>query len=289
MTMRNTARSAVSADSEIVLSDREFAEFRGVIRELTGINMAETKRELVYRRVSARLKATGIKTFKDYLDFLKKGDPREVEFFSNAVTTNLTSFFRENHHFEYLAGTILPEIVSKKRNGRRRLRIWSAGCSTGEEPYSIAITLREAFKDLAGWDARVLCTDLDTNVLETCRAGIYAENRVEKIPPGRLKRWFSKSAGQNGAGYQADSKLRDLLTFKQLNLMHEWPMKGKFDVIFCRNVVIYFDKPTQRVLVERYANILEDGGYLILGHSESLFKVSDRFKLLGNTIYRKER
>jgi chemotaxis protein methyltransferase CheR len=233
------------------------------------------------------LKKKGMATFAEYLKYLKKGDPEEVELFSNAVTTNLTSFFRENHHFEYLADTILPEIVQKRRNGSRRVRIWSAGCSTGEEPYSIAMTLRESMKDLSRWDAKVLCTDLDTDVISTCEKGVYASNRVEKVPDGRLRRWFRKSTGPGPELYKVDPKLQELLTFKQLNLMHDWPMKGRFDVIFCRNVVIYFDKPTQRVLVERYANMLEDGGYLILGHSESLFKVSDRFSLLGNTIYQK--
>lgn len=270
------------------LSDREFDEIRAVIKDLTGISMGDSKRQLVYRRVAGRLKETGIASFKDYVAFLKKGDPLEVEAFSNAVTTNLTSFFREGHHFDYLAKTIIPEIVARQGN-KKRLRIWSAGCSTGEEPYSIAITLKESLRDIASWDAKILCTDLDSEVLKTCKAGVYAQQRVEKIPEKRLRRWFRKSRTQDGELVKVSPELQQLITFKQLNLMHDWPFKGRFDVIFCRNVVIYFDKPTQRVLMERYANVLEDGGYLILGHSESLFNVSDRFSLLGQTIYRKNR
>ena len=283
---KSAQRQKTATAKEFTLSERDFADLRATIRELTGINMGDAKRELVYRRVSSRLKATGIRSFSEYVAYLKKGDPAEVELFSNAVTTNLTSFFREKHHFDYLSGTILPEIVAKKQHGKGRLRIWSAGCSTGEEPYSIAMTLRESFKELPRWDARVLCTDLDSDVLNTCRNGVYAANRVDKMPERSLRRWFQRSRGGSDL-YKVRPELQELLVFKQLNLMHDWPMKGLFDVIFCRNVVIYFDKPTQRVLVERYAEAMEEGGYLILGHSESLFKVSDRFKLVGNTIYRK--
>lgn len=269
------------------MSDRDFEQIRAVIKDLTGINMSDSKRQLVYRRLSARLKATGIGTFQGYLDYLKQGDPAELEQFTNAVTTNLTSFFRENHHFEFLQKTVIPEAVTRSTRGDRRLRIWSAGCSTGEEPYSIAITLRESLKDLKNWDAKVLCTDLDSDVINTCKAGVYSMQRVEKLSRERLRRWFMKSRGLDGEVVKVNEQLRELLTFKQLNLMHDWPMKGPFHLIFCRNVIIYFDKPTQRVLIDRYADILVDGGYLILGHSESLFNVSDRFKLIGNTIYRK--
>jgi chemotaxis protein methyltransferase CheR len=249
--------------------------------------MGDSKRELIYRRVTARLKVTNIASFKDYLDFLKKGDPSEVEAFSNAVTTNLTSFFREGHHFDFLAKNIIPEIVARPRNDAKRLRIWSAGCSTGEEPYSIAITLKETLKNIDSWDAKILCTDIDSNVLKTCKSGIYSQQRVENIPQEQVRRWFRKSRAEDGDLVKVSQELQDLVVFKKLNLMLDWPMKGCFDAIFCRNVIIYFDKPTQRVLIERFANLLADGGYLILGHSESLFSVSDRFSLLGQTIYRK--
>jgi len=293
MTGEATARSNSDRDDSVMgkdfnLTDREFDEIRAVIKELTGIHMGDSKRQLIYRRVGSRLRATGINTFRGYLDFLKEGDPSELEEFANAVTTNLTSFFREQHHFDFLANTIVPEIVSNKGNTSKRLRIWSAGCSTGEEPYSIGMTLQESLKNVAHWDAKILCTDLDSAVLNICKAGVYSRQRVEKIPQNQLRRWFRKSRSQGSDLVKVSQKLQDLITFKQLNLMRDWPMRGRFDVIFCRNVIIYFDKPTQRVLIERYANILGDGGYLILGHSESLFNVSDRFTLLGQTIYRKK-
>lgn len=274
-------------NQEFSLSDSEFNDIRTVIKELTGINMGKQKKLLVYRRVASRLTATGIPTFRQYLGYLKDGDPEELEHFANAVTTNLTAFFRENHHFNFVAKTIIPEIVAAKATSRKRFRIWSAGCSTGEEPYSLAITLREAFPNLHNWDAKILCTDLDSNVLETCRAGVYSKERVKKIPHERLQRWFTKSGTGQDAEFKVKPLLQEMLVFKQLNLMNEWPMRGKFDVIFCRNVIIYFDKLTQRFLIDRYADMLEENGYLILGHSESLFNVSDRFKLIGHTIYRK--
>lgn len=296
-TAKSSAGSAAAgrhpdaADSAggFTLSDKEFRQILKIIKEMTGINMSESKRQLVYRRLGLRLKATGIATVREYLDYLAEGDPTEVEDFTNAVTTNLTSFFRERHHFEFLAKTVIPEVEAKKGSTSKRMRIWSAGCSTGEEPYSIAITLKENFKNLARWDAKVLCTDLDSNVLNTCKAGVYSQQRVEKIPQGQLRKWFRKSRSGGEDVVKVSPELQKLLTFKQLNLMHDWPMRGRFDLIFCRNVIIYFDKPTQRVLIERYADILEDNGYLILGHSESLFNVSDRFDLIGNTIYRKIR
>lgn len=280
----SSSKALASTATEITLGDREFEQTCKIIRDLTGISMGASKRQLLLRRLSTRLKALNMHSIPDYLDFLRSGDPKEVEQFTNAVTTNLTSFFRENHHFEYLSQTILPEVVARKKRSSQRLRIWSAGCSTGEEPYSLAITLRENMAELASWNAKVLCTDLDTNVVATAAAGIYPQSRIDKMPAARLKKWFH----QQGDQFQAKQTLKDLLTFKQLNLMHDWPMRGKFDVIFCRNVIIYFDKPTQRVLIDRYANILEEGGHLILGHSESLFKVSDRFDLIGKTIYRKK-
>ena len=276
-------KSSATSSSAGDLTDREFDHIRKLIRDMTGISMSESKRQLVMRRVSNRLKALRMNSVQEYLAFLESGDPDEVEQFNNAVTTNLTSFFREKHHFEFLKQKALPEIVAKKERSSRRLRIWSAGCSTGEEPYSIAMTLKAFSADFKTWDARVLCTDLDTDVLRTASEGIYRPDRIESVPVEYQRKWLKK-VGEN---FQASNELKSLLTFKQLNLMHQWPIRGKFDVIFCRNVVIYFDKPTQRVLMDRYANHIEDDGYLILGHSESLHNVSDRFKLIGKTIYQK--
>lgn len=283
----NSPSHGVNSQQTSSLSDAEYKEICSVIREMTGITMGSGKQQLIYRRLSGRLKATGIPTFREYMNFLQSGQQSECEHFTNAITTNLTSYFREQHHFEFLADTIIPETELAWKSGVPRLRIWSAGCSTGEEPYSIAITLRESLLQLNQWDARILATDLDTDVLNQGKTGIYPEQRVDKIPKIQLRRWFRKESRTNGERVKVARELQELITFKQLNLMHDWPMHGPFDVIFCRNVIIYFDKQTQRVLMDRFANILKDGGYLILGHSESLFNVTKRFELLGKTIYRK--
>ena len=270
---------------DAALSDDDFNRIRTVIKDLTGINMSQAKKQLVYRRLSGRLRATSSPSFAAYLKLLKRADSAELREFTNAVTTNLTSFFRENHHFDFLKETFVPEILDQQTASGKRLRIWSAGCSTGEEPYSIAISLRESLREIRSWDAKVLCTDLDSQVLETCRRGIYAANRLAKMPVQTQSRWFRRN--KDASQYRVRPSLQELLTFKQLNLMGAWPMRGKFDLIFCRNVIIYFDKDTQRKLVARFAENLKSGGYFVLGHSESLHGVSDAFTLLGQTIYRK--
>lgn len=278
-----------SSANHFELTDREFKQFRDLIYEITAINMGESKRQLIYRRLVGRLKDLRMQTFSEYLERLKSGDEAEMELFTNSITTNLTSFFREQHHFDYLSETILPEVLRCKRRTQKKLRIWSAGCSTGEEPYSIAITLRDSIPDICSWDAKLLCTDIDSDVLNKARSGVYPEERIEKVSAEIKKRWFQHSEQDGQAVVRVNRRLQEIITFKQLNLMHEWPMKGPFDVIFCRNVVIYFDKKTQRGLIDRYANLLDEGGYLILGHSESLHEVTDRFELIGKTIYKKIR
>jgi chemotaxis protein methyltransferase CheR len=277
--------TATAREREYHLSDTEFEEIRRLVRTHTGISLAESKRELVYSRLVRRLRRLHLATFREYLEVIEQGDPVELEEFTNAITTNLTAFFREPHHFEFLAGTVLP-MLEKKNADTRRLRIWSAGCSTGEEPYSIAITLAENMARFRGWDVRILATDLDSNVLAHGKAGQYREERFEKMPASRRNKWFA--ADRDGGG-TAVPELKSMISFKQLNLMNPFPMKGPFDVIFCRNVVIYFDKPTQRDLFDRMAGLQNDGDHLFIGHSESLFKVCDRYQLIGKTIYRKER
>ncbi len=283
--MATYAKNLTAVEAAVALTDKEFEHVCKLIRDMTGISMRDTKRQLVMRRIAGRLKALQMHSVSEYLALLESGDPSEVESFNNAVTTNLTSFFREKHHFDYLQSHILPELIAKKGCTTKRLRIWSAGCSTGEESYSIAMTLKTFASDLSSWDARILSTDLDTDALRSASAGVYKADRVACVPEGLRRKWLQRC----GETYRARAALTSMLTFKSLNLMHDWPMRGKFDVIFCRNVVIYFEKPTQRALMERYAEILEDGGYLILGHSESLYNVSDRFELIGKTIYRKVR
>ena len=275
------------ANGEFEFSDQDFQRVRRIINQVAGISLADSKRELVYSRLARRLRQRQLQRFGDYCDLLETGDDEaELREFVNALTTNLTSFFREPHHFEYLGAELLPALVRARSFGHRRIRIWSAGCSTGEEPYSIAMVIRETLPAV-GWDVKILATDLDSNVLATAERGVYEWNRVKDLPETRLRRWFQKGRNAQAGWVRAAPALRDLITFRQLNLMDDWPMRGPFDLIFCRNVVIYFDKPTQRVLFERFADLLIEQGHLFVGHSESLFKVTERFAPLGKTIYRK--
>ena len=237
---------------------------------------------MLYSRLSRRLRALNLKSFSNYYKLLQNDGGEELIHFVNAVTTNLTAFFREPHHFELLEQIILPKLM-EKQIATQRLRIWSAGCASGEEPYSIAMVVREVVP--SHWDVKILATDLDSSVLARGIQGVYEEERVSVISPLRLHRWFRKGTGNQIGRVQVVPELQALITFKQLNLMHGWPMRGLFDIIFCRNVVIYFDKATQKVLFERFANILDDEGYLLIGHSENLFQLSTRFQLLRQTVY----
>jgi chemotaxis protein methyltransferase CheR len=269
---------------DLHLSEPEFDRIRELVREHTGIALADTKRQLVYGRLARRLRALKLSSFSDYIGLLERDESAELEEFINAVTTNLTSFFREPHHFEFLGKEMLPEVV-KRDVGGRRLRIWCCATSTGEEPYSIAMVLREAQAMLAGWDVKLLATDLDSNVLGHAKWGVYTRDRFESMSARRVASFFEQVSGEDRLS--AADQLRDLITFKQLNLMHEWPMKGPFDAIFCRNVIIYFDKDTQRALFERMAGLQRPGDFLFLGHSESLYRISERYELIGRTIYRR--
>ena len=274
-------------EREFHLSDADFKRIQMLVAHHTGINLSDAKRDMVYSRLSRRLRNLEIETFEEYCDLLESSPEDELVNFTNAITTNLTSFFREMHHFEYLSKKVLPEVIRTNAH-TKKIRIWSAGCSTGEEPYSIAITVKETLNNMHGWDVKILATDLDSNVLQTAQNAIYSVDRVKDLPANRLKRWFRKGRGDLSNSVCVADDARELITFKQLNLMHEWPMRGPFDLIFCRNVVIYFDKPTQKILFDRYADILVNHGHLFIGHSESLYRVSDRFNLIGNTIYQKK-
>lgn len=272
---------------EYEYTEKDFKLVQTLVAEHTGINLTEAKKDLVYGRLSKRIRKLNLSSFQEYINYVNDDHESELVNFINAITTNLTSFFRENHHFDYLRNTLIPELLRRNAD-TQRIRIWSAGCSTGEEPYSIAMTVLESLQHQPNWDVKILATDLDTNVVATAMAGRYTDERITGIDNARKKRWFLKGRGNNEGYVRVSRELQDIITFKQLNLMHQWPMKGSFDIIFCRNVVIYFDKATQRVLFERYANLLSDNGNLFIGHSETLFKVSDRFKSIGNTIYEKK-
>jgi chemotaxis protein methyltransferase CheR len=272
---------------EFDFTQADFDSLRTLVKEQSGITLGEAKRELVYGRVSRRLRALGLSAFADYRRMLAGPDGQaEMIEFINAVTTNLTSFFRESHHFDFLRDDYLKQKVSDAK-GSRRLRIWCSAASTGEEPYSIAISVAEAIPEWERWDIRILATDLDTNVLQTCVNGVYGEDRVRGMPKARLDRFFDAVGDRDERRYKVKAELARMISFRQLNLMHALPMKGPIDVVFCRNVIIYFDKETQRALFSRIAPLQRPGDVLILGHSESLLKVSDAWTLMGKTIYRK--
>ena len=264
------------------MTEADYRFISQTVYDECGIVLSDQKKDMVYSRIARRIRALKLSNFATYLEYLQNNKDLEFVEFINAITTNLTSFFREPHHFEFLKKTIIPEI---KQNHRldKRVRIWSAGCSTGMEPYTIAMSTVNSFP--SDWDFKILATDLDTNVLATAMNGVYEGNSVTGINDELLKSHFLHNA--QGDQYKVKEKLRRLITFKQLNLLENWPMKGGFDVIFCRNVVIYFDLETKNKLFSRYAEMLRPNGYLILGHSETMSREVTEFKPLGNTIYQK--
>jgi chemotaxis protein methyltransferase CheR len=286
MNQAATLNVTTAGTNDFVLTDADFNRIRELVREHTGIALSEAKRQMVYGRLARRLRALRLASFADYVEFLERAEPLELQEFTNAITTNLTSFFRESHHFDYLAEHVLPQIAARA-GAAGRLRIWSCACSTGEEPYSIAMVLREQRAQLTGVDARILATDLDSNVLAAGAAGRYPAERLQSVSQARAAEFFQEGSGQQQGTVKVAASLRQLITFKQLNLMHEWPMRGPFDAIFCRNVVIYFDMETKRALFERMAQLQPPGAILFLGHSESMYRISERYELIGRTIYRR--
>lgn len=287
MNRSSAAASASPArEREFEFADADFDALRTLVKQMTGINLADSKRELVYGRVSRRLRALGLSSFRAYRAMLESGDGSELVAFCNALTTNLTSFFRESHHFDYLRQEFLMPRRSVARRGER-IRIWSSACSSGEEPYSIAMTIAETVPDFQKWDIKILATDLDSDILARAQRGRYEAERVKALDPKRLDRFFTVSRGAAEPTYDVVPEIAKLITFRHINLMHELPMSGPLDVIFCRNVVIYFDKDTQRGVFSRFAKLQRPGDLLFLGHSESLFKVSEDYTLIGKTIYRR--
>jgi chemotaxis protein methyltransferase CheR len=275
-----------AVNHEFGFTDADFDYLRKMVLTHTGISLSEHKRDLVYGRLSKRLRARALTCFSDYCRLLEQSPNTELEHFTNAITTNLTSFFRERHHFDFVKQE-MPRILAQAIDHKRRIRIWSAGCSTGEEPYSLAITLREAIPDIDRHDIRILATDLDTHVVNTAARGIYPASAIVGLDSHMMRRWFLRGKGEQAGKVMVTPELRRLIHFKQLNLMHDWPMHGPFDAIFCRNVVIYFDTETRQTLFERFANIMPPGGYLFIGHAETLRNISSRFQLTGKTIYRR--
>jgi chemotaxis protein methyltransferase CheR len=272
-----------------VLGDIEFRFLRGFVLEQCGISLSDQKRQLVQGRLQRRLRTLGLKDFRGYCDLLRTDSASEMGELASAISTNVTSFFREAHHYDLLADELLPRWLQQKRRDGDRLRIWSAGCSSGEEPYALAMVLAEALEQRTGVavDAKVLATDLSPQALEAARKGMYSLDRISGISDERCRRWLLRGSGEFEGLACVHPRLRELVTIQPLNLLHDWPMRGPFDAIFCRNVVIYFDQPTKQRLFRRYAELLPAGGYLFLGHSESLHGINDDFELIGRTVYRR--
>ena len=257
----------------------DFERVRSLIYKRAGISLADSKHEMVYSRLARRLRATGIGSFTDYLDSLESGRmSEEWESFTNALTTNLTSFFREAHHFPVLA-----EHVKKLKE--HPITIWCSASSTGEEPYSIAMTCCEAFNTLSP-PVHIIATDIDTNVLNTASNGVYSLDRIDKMDPARARKFFLRGKGSQEGYVRVRPELRKLIEFRQLNLLADsWPVSGQFDAIFCRNVMIYFDKATQRKILARFVPMMKSHALLFAGHSENFLYVSEQLKLRGKTVY----
>jgi chemotaxis protein methyltransferase CheR len=278
------SESSIAPPREFDFSDDDFRALTKLAYEHAGISLSDSKRNLVYSRLSRRLRMLKMGTFREYRDYLLN-EAGEIENFINSISTNHTKFFREDHHFEHFRARVaVPYAQSASQAG---MRVWSAGCSSGEEPYSLAMTILEVLPDVHRWDVRILATDLDSDVLERGRRGVYTEDRLKNLTLQRRTRFFRERREREGLCYEVAPELKSLITFKQLNLMHALPMRGPLDAIFCRNVVIYFDKDTQRDLFSRVAQLQSSGNLLFLGHSESLFKVSEQYALIGKTVYRR--
>lgn len=271
-------RQSTVSERQFNFTADDFRQVRTMIHERAGISLGEHKREMVYSRLSRRLRALGRSEFRSYLAELKANpESSEWEAFTNALTTNLTAFFREPHHF--------PILADYARQQGRPLSIWCCAASTGEEPYSIAMTLLEA-QGAKGGESHIIATDIDTDVIARAQSGVYPFERVNKVSPERLRKFFLKGRGRHAGKVRVRRELSDMVTFGALNLLEDpWPLQGGFDVIFCRNIMIYFDKPTQKIILGRMAPLIRQGGLLFAGHSENFTYVTRDFRLLGQTVY----
>jgi chemotaxis protein methyltransferase CheR len=268
------------------LTDRQFARISTRVGELCGINLHTGKQELVKARLNRHLARHGLGCFDAYMDLIES-DPtgQEQTVMLDALSTNLTHFFREQDHFTYLAEHLLPRHARNQKHARRDLRIWSAGASTGEEPYSIALTVAQSPVGDDLGDVGILATDLSSRAITAAARGVYDAKRIAPVPPQWRATHFELVESRPERLYRVNDDLRRMMHFAKLNLMDAWPMQGKFDVIFCRNVMIYFDKPTQAKLINRFWNMLNPGGTLFIGHSESLAGVRHKFRYVQPTVY----
>ena len=272
------------------INESDFRRVSDVIYKHCGINLHDGKKTLVRARLAKRMRATKIRNVKEYLDYaLSTKDQKEFYDLVDSISTNLTSFFREKVHFDLLKEKFIPNIIAHqaKHGGPKKFRIWSAGCSTGEEPYTMAMTLTEAFKGSPGWDIKILASDVSTRVLNKANSGLYAADRVKPLSMQQQNTYFTKVNVDGEVRFQVKDEIKKMISFRYLNLMEKWPFKGPFDTIFCRNVMIYFDKQTQEKLVARYYDCLRSEGLLCIGHSESLTGINHKYRYLQPATYAK--
>jgi chemotaxis protein methyltransferase CheR len=280
--------AAVNLSREFAFSDTDFRCLAELAYTHAGISLSESKRNLVYSRLSRRLRTLRLTSFRQYRDYLASCDG-ELESFINSISTNHTKFFREAHHFDHFrTHTAVPFAQAARRTVDHRLRVWSAGCSTGEEPYTIAVVLKREIHDIDRHDARILATDIDTEVLSRAARGEFPSSAIDDVPKSYRAFFWPSGGDETNEKVSMGDDIRSLITFRHLNLMEPWPFKGHFDAIFCRNVMIYFDAATKTELVERFTQQIKPGGWLYIGHSESLIGAHPGLRLVGRTIYRRE-
>jgi len=275
-------------EKSLSISDEEFHRLRDIIFKNFGINLTDAKKGLVISRLQSVLKKFNFKSFSEYYQYVQNDSKGQaLNELVNKISTNFTYFYREEKHFEFLIQKVLPAAMAEiKAQGQQDLRLWCAGCSSGEEPYTIIMLMMEAFKDYHLWNAGVLATDISENALNFAQKATYAEERIERLPPGIIPRYFNK---QLSGEYKVIDKVTKEVTFRRLNLMNTtFPFKKPFHTIFCRNVMIYFDPPTKDALVARFAQNLVKGGYLFIGHSESVSRSNDQLEYIMPAVYRKK-
>ncbi len=272
------------------LKDRDFKEIAAIVYNSAGIHLKESKRTLVVSRLTKRVRALGLDSFSEYVRYLSHPEhqAQELPQLVNCITTNTTEFFREPKHFDFLKKVLPPLLAQGETMGRRVLRVWCSACSTGEEAYSLAMVLANFFERCRGWKVRVLASDIDTDVLRFASAGIYPTERSRSIPVILRSKYMKMTPGLPPGHSQVARKLRTMVVFRKINLLHDaFRFNQPLDIIFCRNVVIYFDDPSKQKLVNKFAAVLRPGGYIFVGHSESLLIQKDNFRFVENTIYQR--
>ncbi|MHC1480579.1 CheR family methyltransferase [Frateuria aurantia] len=272
-----------SIEQSLPLEEADYRFLRDLIHARSGITLGDHKQRLLQGRLQRRLRSLKLDSFAAYCERVRNDPEPEMAALLSAVSTNVTRFFRESHHFDYLAKELLPKWLAA---GRTRLRLWSAGCASGEEAYTLAMVLERAVRESGrSVDALILATDLSIEALEAANAGVYRVDELTDVPADLRTRWFMRGTGLHEGEARIRPELREWIRFQRLNLLERWPMQGQFDVIFCRNVVIYFDRDGKRRLFSRFAGQIQSRGYLFLGHSESMAGLSEDFDLIGRSIY----